>query len=164
MDRNEQEEFFDDQYNQSDVEDNSDSTEVDSMSSDYDFSDDDNADHFRLDNRPLRDRVQDILDNQPLSVRARTRQRTKELVQGWSERPVAPQFQDTETPRTTGVEPAPKRLRLRELPERRCSFRELQHRTYYEADSEEDEQQGPAGSCRCYTKNFPTSSRQSRGL
>ena len=77
---NEQEEMFDDQVDQSDVEDAQYSTEVDSMSSDFEFSDDDNVNHFRIDNRPLRVRAQDLLDNQPLSVRARTHHHTKQLV------------------------------------------------------------------------------------
>ena len=149
MAHNEQE--FDDHYNQSDVEDNADGTEVDSMESDYDFSDDDNDNHFRIDNRPLRERVQDLMDDQPLGVRARTRKRTKELVQGRSERPAAPQFQDAETPRTTGIEPAAKRLRLRDLPQRQCSLKNLPNRTvYYDADSEDDEQQGPSGARKTF--------------
>lgn len=149
MAHNEQE--FDDHYNQSDVEDNADGTEVDSMSSDFDFSDDDNGNHFRIDNRPLRERVQDLMDDQPLGVRARTRKRTKELVQGRSDSPAAPQFQDAETPRTTGIEPAPKRLRLRDLPQRQCSLKNLPNRTvYYDADSEDDEQQGPSGARKTF--------------
>ena len=151
-----------DEGEQSDVPNAEYSTEADSMSSGYEYEDEENVNHYRIANRPLAVRAQSKIDRLPLGARLRTRQRVvTEALQPSDD--IEPQFQDAdtgassaardsgsghpETPRTSGVEPPVKKLRL--LPERRCAFRDLARYNEGDADSESEEQRAaPAGERR----------------